>query len=158
MSRHRRKSRIRQIKRLILFPFASFLNNLIGLKDLIVQAFVSLGFSKSIPRRRNRDFELAGKEEPLRSFVDPVAAANLRNAQHLRTEETIRAATKENKLLKGRSKNAEEFRQNKVQEKSSVSQGSVVSHLASMQQKAKEKANERAKKVETKERDLPERE
>lgn len=121
-------------------PFYSFVNNLIGLKDTIGQILESFGFNRKIPRSRNRDFERAGKEEPTRALVDPISAANIRNAQKVRSDETIRAAVQENKLLKSRGKSSEEFRKQKGEEKASVSQGNVISHLARMQQKAKKKA------------------
>ena len=137
----RRKSKFRKLKRILLAPFYALAYNVISLKDTFQQAMSSLGLSRDIPRHRNRDFERAGKESSLPPMVDRAATANLNNATKVRQDEIANAAIVENRLLKGRGEKSKEFREQKAKEKTSVSQGNVISHLARMQQKSKQKEN-----------------
>ena len=101
--RRKRKSPLRRVKKILLMPFYVFANTLIGLKDVLDQTLLFLGITKGVRRRRNKDFERAGRESfPRIHEVDATAAAKLQKVHLERASESLNAGLRERRLLAGR--------------------------------------------------------
>lgn len=105
----------------------------------------TIGLKRRLPRRRNKDFERAGREVPNIDMADATSMKNLKAAGRTREKEVIQQVRFERRTLRKRNQQAEELRQTMEEDNRSVSQGDSISHLARMNQRH----SQRKKKAES---------
>ena len=148
-----RRRASRQLKKILLSPYYITVNTLLSLRDAMSQILYFLGLKGRGSRRRNRDFERAGREVPNIDSIDARAAANLEKADSVRDREIIRQVIYENRMLRKNNKEAQELRESMVSENLSVSQGEAIIHLAEMNRRAAEKEKQRKAEEKAKEQE-----
>ena len=124
------KRQIRKLKRIMYSPVNVVINTSLALRDVVYQVLTIVGLKGPRRRRRNRDFEKAGRESPRIESVDDRAIVNLEKADRVRDREILNQVRYEKRTLRKRTKEAEELRENMRIDNLSVSQGDAISHLA----------------------------
>ncbi|MEM9411328.1 MAG: hypothetical protein AAGA30_09460 [Planctomycetota bacterium] len=135
----KRRISSRRLKRVLLWPFYVVANTFVALRDALDQILIFIGLKGRGRRRRNKDFERAGREVPNIESYDSRAAANLDRADQVRDKEILRQVIYENRMLRKNTKEAKELREEMISDNLSVSQGQSINHLAEMNRRAAEK-------------------
>ena len=129
----------RKLKHAYSQTYHAFVNTIMSLKDAIVQILAFVGLANRQRRRRNRDFDRAGRETSGGGYVDTRSANNLNKADRVRDLEILAQVQYENRLLRKNNKEAKLLRQAMIEDSLSVSQGEAINHLAEVNRRAKEK-------------------
>lgn len=128
----------RRLKWLLKSPYIALMGIVSALRDSLDTLLQILGLKAGgVPRRRNRDFERAGRERPRVDGYDANALRNLEKSDQQRDREILDRIAYENRTLRKNDKEGEQLRQMMIEESRSVSQGSSISHLAKMNQREK---------------------
>lgn len=127
------------LKRMFMALMRTGYNILQSFREVFDLLLSTLGLKRRIPRRRNKDFERAGREVPTIDTADSSSMKNLNAAGRTREKEVIQQVRFERKMLRRRNQQAEELRQTMEEDNRSVSQGDAISHLARMNQRQRSK-------------------
>lgn len=129
----------RKLKRFYIAIGRNLMGLLQSFREVFDLVLSAIGLKRRIPRRRNKDFERAGREVPHIDAADTGSLRNLDKAGKTREQEVIRQVRYERKTLRRRNQEAQQLRETMQEDNKSVSQGDALSHLARMNQRQRKK-------------------
>ncbi len=139
---HRSQRRMRKLKRICLAPYHALVNLSYSVLDVLETIISFIGLRRR-SRRRNKDFDRAGRESFFQPTVDSAAAAELNKADRIRDQEIISQVKYENRVLRRNNDEARELKQAMEEDSLSFSQGAAINHLAEVNRRAAKKQKQR---------------